>query len=174
MLEDCNTWSDEQIREAEYRSKQPTDDMISFLNRVLNRKPNGLRVIPGSLKRINTNEMQYRASHTFWEVYKTECRILAQVEWGKVWHERYRLTAIEQAIIAENLINDLMLGCDKPWHLPAAYIIEGQNIVLIRSERVEEYLKTHLVAATYQDGALCYREGDIIEPIINKIKTIKK
>ena len=167
MIEDTSHWSDELERNAFCRTMLSTADFVKARNKASHRREFPCRVIPGSVERINEAEMQYRESHIYWQVCKKECEVLATVGEGKVWHERYRMTAVERAMIADNLVSELQWSFGKPWQIPVAYVIDGANIVLIRSERAEEYMKEHLCDFQYINNELHCRGKKLIETINN-------
>lgn len=165
MIEDTSHWSDERARTVACRTMLSTDDFIAMRNKASNRYATPARVIPGSVKRLSHEEMQYRESHIYWQVCKLECEVLAAVGEGKVWHERYRMTAVEKAMIADNLVSELQWSFGKPWQIPVAYVVDGANIVLIRSERAEEYMKDNLCEYTYKEGELYCRGRRLVESV---------
>lgn len=167
MIEDTSHWSDEKERTVACRTMLSTDDFVTMRNKASNRHAIPCRVVPGSVKRLNHIEMAYRESHTYYRVCKLECEILAAVGEGKVWHERYRMTAVERAMIADNLVQELQWSFGKPWQIPVAFVVDGANIVLIRSEKAEEYMKDNLCEYSYKDGELFCRGKKLIELIHN-------
>ncbi len=166
MIEDTSSWSDEIERNTFCRTMLSTADFVTARNKASHRREFPCRVIPGSVERLNNIEMSYRESHIYYRVCRKECEILAAVGEGKVWHERYRMTAVERAMIADNLVQELQWSFGKPWQIPVAYEIDGANIVLIRSEKAEEYMKENLCEYCYKDGELFCRGKKIID-IIN-------
>lgn len=165
MIEDSSHWSDERARTFTLKSILTTADFIAERNKANNRRATPCRVVPGSVERLSIDEMQYRESHIYWQVCKKECEVLAAVGEGRVWHERYRMTAVEKAMIADNLVSELQWSFGKPWQIPVAYVVDGANIVLIRSERAEEYMKDNLCDYTYQKGELYCRGKKLIDSI---------
>ena len=163
MIEDSSHWSDEIERTAFCRSMLSTADFVTARNRASNHRAVPCRVVPGSVERLNDAEMQYRESHILYKVCKLECEILARVGSGRVWHERYRLTAVEKAMIADNLVQELQWSFGKPWQIPVAFVVDGANIVLIRSEVAEDYMKDHLCDFFYSNGQLFCKGQKLID-----------
>lgn len=167
MIEDTSHWSDEKERTVACRTMLSTDDFIAMRNKAGNRQAVPCRVIPGSVKRLNELEMQYRESHIYYQVCKMECETLATVGEGKVWHERYRLTALELALIADNLLTEIRWGIEKPWQIPIGFVMDGANIVLIRSAKAEEWIRVHLGEYYYKNCQLYLNGEKVIETVNN-------
>ena len=153
LIEDRSHWSDEQIIGKDRYPYRNTESLTNWLNSVYHR--NQQRVVPGSIEYLSSG-IEARVSNVLWKVNKVEYLASAELRViGGIWHLRYQLCNSQTINGNGNEIESYLLqGTPKPWNVPIGYVRDGENIVLIRSKVVEEYLKRHLTMLLYEDGRL--------------------
>ena len=153
VIDDKSQWSDEQIIGKDRYPYRNTESLTNWLNSVYHR--NQQRVVPGSIEYLGSG-IEARVSNVLWKVNKVEYLASAELRViGGIWHARYQLCNANK--IGDNgseIDSYLLEGIPKPWNVPIGYVLDGDNIVLIRSKVVEEYLKLHLLKLFYDNGRL--------------------
>lgn len=153
MIEDSSHWSDEQTVEIDRHSYSTTYLFAIWLNSLYHVKR--LRVVPGSIEHLSSG-IRLRMSNVLWKVNKIEHLAAAELKDSSgIWHERYQLCNAQSIGDKDSeIVFHLLQGAPKPWNVPIGYVRDGENIVLIRSKVVEEYLKRHLTMLFYENCRL--------------------
>ena len=153
MIEDKSHWCDEQTVEMTRNPYSTTLAMTNWLNSKYHAQQQ--RVVPGSIEHCSFG-IRARVSNALWKVNKAEYLAAAELKDSSgIWHVRYQLCNSQTIGDNDGEIEIYLLqGVSKPWNVPIGYVRDGENIVLIRSKVVEEYLKRHLVKRFYKDGRL--------------------
>lgn len=153
VIDDKSQWSDEQTVEMDRYPYRGTRSLFNWLNSMYHRKQQ--RTVPGSIEHLSSG-IRARVSNILWKVYKAECMAAAELkDASNIWHVRCQLCNAQN--IGDNgseIDSYLLQGTPKPWNVPIGYVRDGENIVLIRSKVVEEFLKRHLIKLFYDNGRL--------------------
>lgn len=153
MIEDKSHWSDEQTIEMESYPYRATSSLTNWLNWLY--YPRKQRVVPGSIENLGSG-IKVMVSNALWKVNKIEHLAAAELKDSSgIWHERYQLCNAQSIGDKDSeIVFHLLQGAPKPWNVPIGYVRDGENIVLIRSKVVEEYLKRHLTMLFYENCRL--------------------
>ena len=153
VIDDRSQWSDEQIIGKDRYPYRNTESLTNWLNSVYHR--NQQRVVPGSIEHLSSG-IRLRVSNVLWKVNRIEYLAVAELkDPSGIWHARYQLCNANK--IGDNgseIDSYLLEGIPKPWNVPIGYVLDGDNIVLIRSKIVEDFLKRHLLKLFYDNGRL--------------------
>ena len=153
-IDDKSHWSDEDTVYMENYPFRETKMLTYWLNgQYYLRKQ---RVVPGSIENLGSSGIKVMVSNALWRVNKIEHLAAAELKDSSgIWHERYQLCNAQSIGDKDSeIVFHLLQGAPKPWNVPIGYVRDGENIVLIRSKVVEEYLKRHLTMLFYENCRL--------------------
>lgn len=158
VIDDKSQWSDEEPVDLDRHPYRTTYSFANWLNSLYHRKQQ--RVVPGSIEHLSSG-IRLRVSNVLWKVNRIEYLAVAELkDPSGIWHARYQLCNANNIGDNESEIASYLLqGAPKPWNVPIGYVRDGDNIVLIRSKVVEEYLKRHLIKIFYE-GRLLMTDTD--------------